>query len=260
MSGEVLGVSREGPVLTLTLRRPKVRNALNAPLVGALLKEVAIAATDRSLRAVVITGEGEAFCAGGDVSRLERKGREGLYRAEAEDISGLFAALEALGPPVIAAINGVATGAGLQLALACDLRLASQSARLGMREHSLGLVPAHGGTVRLARLLGLARAKEVYYHGGLMTAAEAQALGLVGRVVAPGRLLAEAGALAAKIAARAPLALGLAKALLNSAPDRSLKEGLAAEDVAQTTARASRDHREGVAAFREKRPPEFSGR
>lgn len=244
-----------------TLDRPEARNAVDLELARAL-GEAAAAWPGEGVRAAIVTGAGRAFSAGGDISRFEREGDEAaaLFAAERRALVAAIEGVAALPFPTVAAINGPATGAGLQLALACDLRLASEEARVGMREHSLGLIPSFGGTARLTRLLGVARAKEVYFAPGLLSAEEALRVGLVSRVVPAGDLLPMAFETAAGLAARAPVATRLAKGLIDSAPDRSLAETLAAEHAAQDEALSTADHKEGVRAFRERRPPSFEGR
>lgn len=245
-------------VATVTLNHPDRLNAIDDAMVAEfppLLDRLA----DPAVRVAVFTGSGRAFSAGGAVGRFERDDPPAVFRRESHRLSSVFREVEALEKPVIAALNGVATGAGLQLALACDLRFAAATARLGYREHHLGLIPAHGGATRLVKLIGLSAAKDLYFRGDLVDAAEAHRLGLVHRVLAPEDLLAEAEQEAQSLAARAPIALGLAKQLLNRAADVDTAAGLEMESFAQGIARATKDHREGVRAFREKRPPEFQG-
>jgi enoyl-CoA hydratase len=248
---------REG-VATVTLNHPAALNAIDdamrrefPPLVERL--------AERDVRAVVFTGSGRAFSAGGSVDHFEREWNTAEFRVHSHRLSAAFNAIEALEKPVIAAVNGTATGAGLQLALACDLRFAAATAKLGYREHQLGLVPGHGGATRLVKLIGLSRAKGLYFRGDLVDADEAKELGLVHRVLAPEDLLPEAEREAQTLAARAPAALGLAKQLLNRAADVDVATGLALESLAQSIAIGTRDHREGIRAFREKRPGEFRG-
>jgi enoyl-CoA hydratase/carnithine racemase len=246
-------------VATVTLNRPDELNAIDDAMRAAFASLAERLPFDDTIRVVVVTGAGRAFSSGGDVAHFEREWNTARFRAQSRSLSRFLDELEALEKPVIAALNGVATGAGLQLALACDLRFAASSARLGFREHRLGLVPGHGGATRLVKLVGLSRAKELYFSGELVDAEEAKRLGLVHRVVHAEALLDEARATARKLAERAPAALGLAKRLLNHAAHADVPSGVEMESLAQSVALKTADHREGVAAFREKREPRFRG-
>jgi len=246
-------------VATVTLNRPDALNAIDAGMRAAFHGLADRLPFDDEIRVVVITGAGRAFSAGGDVSHFERDWNTAEFRAHSRRLSRFFDELEALEKPVIAALNGVATGAGLQLALAADLRFAAVSAKLGFREHRLGLVPGHGGATRLVKLIGLSRAKGLYFGEELVDAEEARGLGLVHRVVPDAELLGTARAAAATLARRAPASLGLTKRLLNRAAGDDVGAGIETESLAQSVALKTADHREGVAAFREKREPRFRG-
>lgn len=258
MTSPLLVEVRDG-VATVTLNRPDELNAIDDALRAAFAELADRLPFDADIRAVVITGAGRAFSAGGNVAHFEREWNTSEFRAHSHRLSRFYDELEALEKPVIAALNGVATGAGLQLALAADLRFAAPEARLGFREHHLGLIPGHGGATRLVKLIGLSRAKGLYFGGELVDAEEARAMGLVHRVVPAGELLDEARAAAAALARRAPAALGLTKRLLNHAAHANVRSGVEMESLAQSVALKTDDHREGVAAFREKRKPEFRG-
>jgi enoyl-CoA hydratase/carnithine racemase len=248
-------------IATVTLNRPEARNALSTEMRHDLRALGDLLLTDSTVKVVIFTGAGdEAFSAGGDINHFEREWLTPDFRAHGHHLTEFFNLLETLEKPVIAAINGVATGAGLQLAMACDLRLASTQARFGFRENFLNLIPGHGGTVRLVRLVGLARAKELIFMGDFIAAAEAQAIGLVHRVVSPESLLAEAQALAQKLLQRAPQSLGLVKRLLLSASETDQASALFLESLAQSVLIKTEDHQEGVHAFRDKRKPKFTGR
>lgn len=256
---EAVGLSVRDAVATLTLNRPETLNAMDDEMRAALPALVERCAADPAVRVVVITGAGKAFSSGGAIEHFERDWNTAEFRRTSRRLSAVFDELEAMEKPILAAVNGVATGAGLQLTLACDLRFAAASARLGYREHQLGLIPGHGGATRLVKLIGLSRAKELYFKGELVDAAEAHRLGLVNRVIPDDTLLAETEQEARKLAERAPAALGLAKRLLNAAAHVDVPTGLALESLAQSVAISTADHREGVRAFREKRPPVFRG-
>jgi len=240
----------------LTVDRPAVRNALDAATVGEIH-----AALDRlessGTRVLIVTGAGEkVFVAGADVNTLlARSNRETLDAGN----NRLFNRLEQVAFPTIAAINGWALGGGLEFALACDLRVASDAARLGLPETGLGIIPGAGGTHRLPRLVGIGVAKEMILAGTILDAAEALRVGLVNRVVPQPELMAAARELAERIAQRAPLATELAKASVNAALNVPVEFGMAFDRVAQTVLNATADKKEGMTAFLEKRPPEFRG-
>jgi enoyl-CoA hydratase/carnithine racemase len=246
-------------VLTLTLNRPEQRNALDAGLRDALSRAFDAAARDPEIRAVVLTGAGGSFCAGGDLGSFEELHDARVYRHVSHRLSELMDSIERLEKPVVAAMDGVATGAGLTLALACDWRVASPRARLLFREGRLSLVPTHGGVTRLVKLVGLARAKEALLGGDDLDAGEALRLGLV-MELADGDVVTAAHERARRMLRRAPLSFGAAKRLLHVAADADTHSTMLAESLAQTALLATADHREGLAAARERREPEFNGR
>ena len=248
----------DGGVLVLTLNRPERRNAIDAELRDALAAALDGAATDSAVRGVVITGAGGAFCAGGDLARFEDLHDARAYRHVSHRLTDLVESVERLEKPVVAAIDGVVTGAGLALALACDWRVGAPSARILFREGRVGLVPTHGGVTRLVKLLGLARAKEVLLGGDDLDARAAHAAGLLSEI-ADGDLLAAAHARVERMLGRAPLSFAAAKRLLQVAADVDLRSGMLAESLAQTALLQTDDHREGLAAAREKRAPSFEG-
>ena len=235
--------------------------------VAGKLNRVAIAARDElarvfdelgadgSVRTIVLTGAGEAFTAGGDIA--------GFLDAEPEHLSRLawnVAAPERCPKPVIARLRGYAFGVGLELALACDFRIAADDVLLGLPEVKLGMIPGSGGTQRLARLIGLGRAKDMIMRGRAIGAEDALALGLVGEVVRPDELDGAVARLVDELNALSPLALAVAKRVLNHAYDGPLPLGLELEGLAYGLLRSTHDFREGVEAFGEKRPPKFEGR
>ncbi len=251
-----LRLERDGAVATLTVDRPEVRNALDSTTVTefhAALEEV------RSWRAIVliVTGAGDrAFVSGADIRAIRERGRDD---ALAGINSRLFAAVEAHEAVTIAAVNGYALGGGCELALACDLRIASESAVFGQPEPAIGILPGAGATQRLPRIVGLGRAKELVLTGARWDARQALAYGLVSEVVATGELLAAARRTAGRVLALGPLAVRLAKLALNASSQMPLGAGLLYESAVQAITFESQDKLEGTAAFLEKRKPRFTG-
>lgn len=254
-----LRVDVDGPVATLTLDRPEALNALTVGLKVALRRELERIAADRAIRAVILTGAGRAFCAGQDLEERERPDAAPLDEELRERYNPIIRDLRSMGQPVIAAINGVAAGAGASLAFACDLRIAASEARFVLAFGRIGLVPDSGATWFLPRLVGAARAAEIALVGDPISADEALRIGLVSRVVTADDLMTEARALADRVAAGAPLALALTKGALERSSSIDLDKALDGEAKLQGIAGASADHAEGLAAFREKRPPQFTG-
>lgn len=246
-------------VATITLDRPEALNALTIPMKRALLAALEAVAADRSIRAVVLTGAGRAFCAGQDLRERLEPGAPPLGEELRERYNPIVLALRALPQPVVAAVNGVAAGAGASLAFACDLRVAADTARFVLAFDRIGLVPDSGATWTLPRLVGAGRAAELALLGDAVTAEEALRIGLVGRVVPADELPGAARDLALRLAAGAPAALAATKRLLADAFDRDLAAALEAEAEAQDALGRTADHAEGIAAFTEKRPPRFSG-
>ena len=253
-------VNLENKVLLVELDRPDQRNALNEKLQTELYEVFQEAAVSPEMRAVILTGRGEAFSAGGDLSRFEQDWDQREFRAHSHKLTQLISSIERIEKPVVSAINGLATGAGTQLALACDLRIASGNARFLLREGRIGLIPSHGGCVRLVKLVGLARARDILLGSEEISADEAFRYGLVTRVVSHDALLDEARAQLDQIFKRAPQTYGLAKRLLTLAASTDLENGLFAETLAQSLLIRTEDHKEGVRAARERRTPSFEGR
>lgn len=257
-SSTVLRRSDGDGVEIVVLRNPPV-NALATTVLADLGTVVGGIEAANDVRAVVVTGDGAYFSAGADLKEMM-----GIDGARAEQVvrtgQELFGRIARLGPPVIAAINGLAVGGGLELALACDIRIASDAAKLGAPEVGFGLMPAYGGTQRLPRLVGPAKACELLFTGNLVHAAEALRIGLVNRVVPSGQELRAARDMAHAIAGRAPIAVAAAKRALWDGLDQALSEGIEIERRAFATAvLPSTDLREGVRAFTERRPPKFLG-
>jgi enoyl-CoA hydratase/carnithine racemase len=259
VNGSLATTVEEG-VLTLTLDRPQRRNAIDPPLRDALAAALDAVGEDPGVRAVILTGAGGAFCAGGDLASFDELHDARAYRHVSHRLTDTIEAIERLEKPVVAAIDGVVTGAGLALALACDWRVGSPGARILFREGRVGLVPTHGGLTRLVKLLGLARAKELLLGGDDLDAAAALRAGLLSELSEPGEHLARAHARAERMLQRAPLSFGAAKRLLALAADVDQRSAIVAESLAQTALLQSADHREGLAAARERRDPEFEGR
>jgi len=242
----------------VVLRHPPV-NALNAALLGSLADRFAAIEADPQSRCVVLTGDGAYFSAGADLKELAALPAADAPAVVARGLD-VFGRIERVRVPVVAAINGLAVGGGLELALACDLRVAGESAKLGAPEVNYGLMPAYGGSQRLLRLVGPARARELIFTGHLLSAADALKVGLVNRAVPSGQELRAARDLAHTIASRAPRAVAAAKRALLAGRDRPLPEALASDselflrEVLPTT-----DLVEGLTAFAERRPPKFKG-
>jgi 2-(1,2-epoxy-1,2-dihydrophenyl)acetyl-CoA isomerase len=246
-------------VATITLNRSGALNALTIPMKERLLAVLRDVGADPAVRAVVLTGAGRAFCAGQDLKERLEPDAPSLDAELRLRYNPIVRALRAMPQPVIAAVNGVAAGAGASLAFACDLRIAADGASFVLAFGRLGLVPDTGATWTLPRLVGAARAAEIALLGDAVGTADALRIGLVSRVVPGDALAAEAAAMGARLAAGAPLAMTLTKRALGAAFERDLDGALDAEADAQRVAGASRDHAEGLAAFLEKRPPRFTG-
>ncbi len=246
-------------IATITLARPEALNALTVPMKGELLAALRMAGRDRTVRAVVLTGAGRAFCAGQDLKERLEPDAAPLAVEVRERYNPIIAAMRALEQPIVGAINGVAAGAGASLAFACDLRIAAEGASFVLAFGRIGLVPDSGATWFLPRLVGPAKATELALLGESLSATEAERFGLVARVVAADALAAEARAMAERLAGLAPRALALTKRALQRSWLVDLDAALEDEAFRQGIAGATADHAEGLAAFLEKRPPRFTG-
>ena len=260
MTFENLLIDRDGPVAVVTVNRPKVLNALNTQTLDELRRAILALKHDDSVRAVVLTGAGEkSFIAGADINELAVQtpttGRE--HAVAGQHVLDL---IEHMGKPVIAAINGYALGGGCELAMACTLRIAADTARLGQPEITLGIIPGYAGTQRLARIIGRGRALELLLTGDQISAPEAHRLGLVNRVVPAADLMRDARALAATLAAKAPVAVRYILEAVHKGLEMPFPQAQVFEATLFGLVASTEDMREGTKAFLEKRKPEFKGR
>ncbi|MBI5418557.1 MAG: enoyl-CoA hydratase/isomerase family protein [Deltaproteobacteria bacterium] len=256
--GSILLRKDRGPVRVLKLNRPEVRNALNDELRAAVAAEVRKADADPAVRAIVLTGEGpRAFSAGADINALLTRTPHSMMKMFDDDRVDFV--IERCGKPVVAAINGYALGGGCEVALSCAVRIASENASIGLPEVSLGIFPSLGGTQRLPRLVGVGRALEMILSARILSAKEALEFGIVSKVVPQERLLDEAVALAETIASKGPVAVRLAKDAILTGFGMTLEEGLRYENRLAAVAMGTKDKKEGLSAFLEKRKPVFTG-
>jgi enoyl-CoA hydratase len=250
----------DGPVAVLTVNRPDKRNAVNNATVEEIDRALDQVEANPGLRVLILTGAGDkAFVAGADIQELANRDMI-LGRTETRRRQEVYTRIEQLDIPSIAAVNGWALGTGLELTLVCTLRIASAAAKMGQPEVKLGIIPGAGGTYRLPRLVGMGRAMEMILTGEPVDANQALAMGLVNRVVPPEKLMEEVKTLARAIAALPKLAVQYAKDAVLRSVEGSLVEGLAHESYLHALACGSQDKKEGVAAFLEKRQPNFTGR
>lgn len=258
MDYHTLLVEDKGNVRVITLHRPQELNSLNSELLSELDSAMAAAAGDHQVKVIIITGAGKAFAAGADISQMAT-----MNAAEGKSFgafgSAVFRRIETLGKPVIAAVNGYALGGGCELAMACDIRIGSSKAKVGQPETNLGITPGFSGTQRLARIVGMGRAKEMIFTGEPVDAMEAWRTGLFNKVVEPEELMDTAMAMAEKIAGKAPLAVTYAKEAVNQGYEADLDTGIALEANLFGLCFSTRDQKEGMRAFLERRAPEFKG-
>ena len=261
---ETISVETADRICTITMNRPDVYNALNDALTFELQDALKNAARDANVSVVVLTGAGKAFCSGQDLGDLKTRYVPGYVPHLGPDLhkryNPIVKRIREMEKPVIAAVNGVAAGAGLSFALACDIRIASEKASFTEVFINVGLIPDSGSTWTLPRLVGLSKALELCLTGDKIDAAEALRIGLVNRVVPADELVAETNTLAARLAALPARGIALTKRLLNQSFDNTLDQQLEAEAFAQETAGLTEDHYEGVVAFIEKRKPGFNGK
>jgi len=256
---ETLTVDQTGAIATITLNRPEARNALDFAMRREILAALDEIETNPAARAVILTGAGGHFCAGGDVKTMRKRHTAAEGRGRVELLNRMVQRLVSFPLPTIAMVEGYAVGAGSNLALCCDLIVASDRAKFGEVFCKIGLAVDGGGTWLLPRLIGMARAKELVFTGEIIDAAEAHRIGMINRVVPSAELATATRVLAERIAAGPPLALKLDKQALNRAASTDLAAALEVEAFSQALAVASDDHQEGVAAFFDKRPPKFNG-
>jgi enoyl-CoA hydratase len=259
MGYENILVEAEGNIGTITLNRPKALNALNSQMLGELRSAAAELESNDAVKVVIITGAERAFAAGADIAEMMPMSTlEGQRHAKLGQDT--LAAFENMGKPVIAAVNGFALGGGCELAMACDIRLASEKAKFGQPEVKLGIMPGFGGTQRLPRLVGRAKAKELIFTGEMIDAAEAHRIGLVNAVYPPDALMEEARKMADLIAQNGEIAVTLAKRAINRGIEVDLNSGCALEAEVFSLCFSTEDQKEGMKAFVEKRPAKFKGR
>lgn len=251
-----LKYTKDGDIGIVTISRPKAMNALNTDLLVELGKVADLAAEDKNLKIIIFTGEGKAFVAGADIAEMRDFNSE-QGREWGELGAGVFNKIEKLKIPSIAAVNGFALGGGCELAMCCDIRVASDSAKFGQPEVGLGITPGYSGCVRLPRLVGPAKAKELIYTGDIITAAEAERIGLVNKVVAPDQLMESAMELARKIASRAQLAVRYSKMAINRGLETDMETAIVFENQIFALCFATEDQKEGMTAFIEKRNADF---
>jgi enoyl-CoA hydratase len=253
-------IDRVGAVATVTINRPDVLNAINRPTLDALRRAILDLSHDDGVRAVVLTGAGQkAFVAGADINELAVQTPEG-GREHALTGQHVFDLIENMGKPVIAAINGYALGGGCELAMACTIRLAADTARIGLPEVTLGILPGYAGTQRLSRLVGKGKALELILTGAAITAEDAVRIGLVNRVVPAADLLPQAQALAERLASQAPIAVRYILSAIHKGLEMPFAEACVFEATLFGLVASTEDMREGTRAFLEKRKPLFKGR
>ncbi len=262
MTYENLLYERRGAAVWITLNRPDAMNALDPATLADLSRVLDAAEAEEGLRALVLTGSGRAFCAGADLKFVNGVLAEGVgpeMRAFLDDFMRVLNRLETFPLPVVAAVNGLALAGGLELVLCCDLVIAAESARLGDAHANFGLIPGGGGSVRLPRKIGPTRAKFLLYTGDFLPAAELVEAGLVNQVVPDDQLQAATAALVEKMAGKSPLSLRRMKALVRDGLEQPLESALRLELLQFENHGASHDVREGLAAFNEKRAPQYTG-
>ena len=258
MAEAAILIARDGPVGIITVNRPEVRNALNKAAWAMLRDAFRELAADPAVRVIIATGAGDkAFVAGADLNALRERDLVETFYGENQLT---LQEIAAIAKPTIAAINGFALGGGLELAMACDIRICANNAKLGQTEINVGILPGAGGTQRLSRLVGLGKAKELIFTGKIITAEEAARIGLVNALVEPGELMDCALAMARDICAKSPFTLRVAKLVVDNGYNADITTALFLERLGQTAVFATEDHLEGICSFLEKRDPAYKGR
>jgi len=264
MSFETILLEKKEGIGVLTLNRPERMNAFNEKMEAEFVQAIQEVSQDDEIRVLVVTGAGKAFCAGADVGRMsgEEKKPKGAeeFRRGFRNIQGIILGLQRLEKPTIAMVNGSAVGGGFDLACACDLRTGSEHARFMVAFTRIGLFPGWGGTWLYARIIGIPKAAEMLFTGDFLEAKEAERLGLLNRLVPAAELEKETMSLARRIANGPPIAIRLAKMQLYKGLEMDLETAMQVAAACETITLTSEDHKEGVAAFREKRPPQYKGK
>jgi len=256
---ETLILKKEETIATITLNRPRRLNAINSKMIEEINRVMDDLAADLSIKAIIITGGPDCFCAGADIGEIININNIDAGYEFSRRIQKVFDQINYLPKPVIAAISGLALGGGCEMALACDLRLASEKASFGVPEINIGVIPGAGGTQRLPRILGVCKAKELLFTGERIDARQACQLGMVNRVVPAAELMSETRQLAEKLVTKPPLALKMAKELVNTGMNMDLDSALKLEAHALAYLMVTADKNEGMSAFLEKRQPLFKG-
>lgn len=255
---DTLSIEVRDGIGVITINRPDARNALNTQVLDELREALNAFREDEKVGVVVFTGAGEkSFAAGADISELRERT---MFDALSSYMQGVYNEIEGYEKPTIAAINGYALGGGCELAMACDIRIASENAKLGLPETSLSIIPGAGGTQRLARLVGKGKAIEMILTGQIISAEEAQELRLVSKVTEAGELMEAVREMAGTILSRGPLAIRLAKLVIQTGFETDQRTGLVVEKLAQAVLFTSEDKQEGTTAFLDKREPQFRGK
>ncbi len=248
---------KKGHVAWITLNRPEVRNALNGPTRDEIVAALSDARDDRGIYVIVITGAGVAFCAGGDITEFLQSNTPDQFYRHSNQNPVIF--LRQIHKPVVAMVNGMALGAGLEIVLACDIAIASANAKFGQPEIRIGLIPGSGGTQTLPKLIGEKRAKALIYTGAVIDANEAKEIGLINKVVSPDKLLETTEAFLDELLRQSPIILQVAKLAVNRAMDSTLSAGLEIERDLFALCFGTKDQKEGTRAFLDKRKPEYTG-